>query len=174
MLFAGAPTAGGLLTCGAGRIAGFLASGTTYNVLVFGDGFASDATGGNLVLHMTPAVEAPDLTLTVDPRGSVDKHGAAHLTGTASCTSSDGSGVIFDVSGTVRQRVGRIFIAGFFDTIIDAPCDGSTIHWDALVVADNGLFAGGKGATVALTVGCTDFCGEAFVEATVQLRKNNK
>jgi hypothetical protein len=46
MLFAGAPTAGGLLDCGPGRIVDFLASGTTYNVLVFGDGFATDATGG--------------------------------------------------------------------------------------------------------------------------------
>jgi hypothetical protein len=173
MLFAGDPTGEGLMTCGPGRIAGFLAVGTTYNVLVFGDGL-SDATGGNLILHVTPAIEPPELTLTVDPKGSVDKAGVAHITGTATCTSSDGSGIIFDVFGQVRQRVGRIFITGFFDTFIDAPCDGSTVHWDAFVVADNGLFAGGKGATVALTFGCTDFCSEAFVEATVQLRRNNK
>ena len=76
--------------------------------------------------------------------------------------------------GQVRQRVGRIFITGSFDTFIDAPCDGSTIDWEAFVLAENGLFAGGKAATVAIAFGCTDFCSEAFLEATVQLRKGGK
>jgi hypothetical protein len=173
MLFSGAPTPDGLIDCGPGRIVDFLASGETYNVLVFGDG-TGPTTSGAMVLHVRAAIAPPDLTLTVNPKGTVDKHGVAHIAGTASCTSTDGSGIIIDVFGTVRQRIGRIFISGFFDTFIEAPCDGTTIAWDAFVAADNGLFAGGKAATVAITTGCTDFCSDAFVEATVQLRKGGK
>ena len=169
MLFEGAPTTNSLFDCGPGRIVDFLASGVTYNVLVFGDG-EGPTTAGTMILHVGEAAPPPDVTLTVDPKGSVDKQGAALITGTASCTSIDGSGILLDVFGQVRQRVGRVFITGFFDTFLDLPCDGATIHWEAFVVADeNGLFAGGKAATVAIATGCTDFCSDAFVEATVQL-----
>jgi hypothetical protein len=119
-------------------------------------------------------VAPPDLTLTVNRGGTVNKQGVARISGTASCTSTDGSGILFDIFGTVRQRIGRVIISGFFDAFVDAPCDGSIIQWEAFVQADNGLFAGGKAATVAISEGCTDFCSDAFVEATVQLRKNGR
>ena len=173
MLFEGAPTTDSLVDCGPGRIVDFLASGVTYNVLVFGDG-EGPTTAGSMVLRVGEAAPPPEVTLTVDPKGSVDKQGAALITGTASCTSTDGSGILFDIFGQVRQRVGRIFITGFFDTFLDLPCDGTTIQWEAFVVADNGLFAGGKAATVAIATACTDFCSEAFLEATVQLRKGHR
>lgn len=173
MLFSGAPTPEGLLNCGPGQIIEFLNAGETYNVLVFGDG-GSTATSGNLTLVVRAAVAPPDLTLTVNRGGTVNKQGVARITGTASCTSTDGSGILFDIFGTVSQRIGRVIISGFFDAFVDAPCDGSIIQWEAFVQADNGLFAGGKAATVAISEGCTDFCSDAFVEATVQLRKNGR
>lgn len=173
MIFQGAPTANGLLNCGPGLIIQDLAAASTYNVLVFGDGTTPE-TGGAMVLHVREAVPPPDLALTVNPKGTVDKQGVARISGTVSCTSIDGSGIIFDVFGDMRQRIGRVFISGFFDTFIAAPCDGSTIAWDAFVPGDNGLFAGGKAATVAITFGCTDVCSDTFVQATVQLRKNGK
>jgi hypothetical protein len=64
-----------------------------------------------------------------------------------------------------------VIIRGFFDTFLETPCDGTTIPWEASVFADNGLFAGGKAATVAIAFGCTDLCSEQFAEATIQLRK---
>jgi hypothetical protein len=173
MLFNGTPTADGLITCGPGQIVEFLATGQTYNVLAFGDG-ESTATSGSLVLDVHEGIAPPDLTVTINSSGTVNKQGVARISGTVSCTSSDGSGIILDIFGDVRQKVGRVIISGFFDTFLDAPCDGSTIPWEAFVQADNGLFAGGKAVTVAIGTGCTDFCSDSFAQATVQLRKNGK
>ena len=73
--------------------------------------------------------------------------------------------------GDLSQRVGRVLIRGFFGSFNEIPCDGSTNTWEAIAVADNGLFAGGKAAAVAIAFGCTDECTEGFAEATVRLRK---
>jgi hypothetical protein len=173
MVFAGAPTPDGLLACGPGRVVMDLASGETYNILVFGDGL-TDATGGAMHLIVEEATPAPDISLTVDPKGSVDKGGVARIGGTVTCTSTNGTGIVFDVFGEVHQRIGRIILNGFFDTFVDVPCDGSTNRWDAFVAADNGLFAGGKALTLSIAFGCTDLCSDSFVQATVQLRKNGK
>jgi hypothetical protein len=138
--------------------------------LVFGDG-ESAATSGEMILRVEEAAPPPDIELTVNRTGTVDRAGVAHIGGTVTCTSEDGSGTLFEVFGDVSQRVGRVIIRGFFGTFIDAPCDGTTTAWQADVFADNGLFAGGKAATVAIAFGCTDLCSEQFVEATIQLRK---
>jgi hypothetical protein len=173
MVFAGDPSGDTFITCGPGRVVADLFSGETYNVLVFGDGLTTE-TGGAMHLIVEEATPAPDIELTVDPRGSVDKAGVAHIGGTVTCTSTDGSGILFDVFGEVHQRVGRLILNGFFDTFLDLPCDGSTNRWDAFVPAENGLFAGGKAMTLSIAFGCTDICSDAFVQATVQLRRNNK
>ena len=173
MLFAGAPTAAGLLNCGPGLIVNDVTNGTTYNMLVFGDGL-STATGGNLVFTVRTAIAPPDLTLTINRSGSVDRHGTVHIWGNATCTSTDGSGTFFEVFGDVTQRVGRILIRGFFDTLPFTPCDGAPHRWDAYFTGDNGIFAGGKAATVSIGFGCTDLCSEAFVSATIQLKRNGR
>jgi hypothetical protein len=165
------PTAGGLLTCGPGRITVDVSSGSTYLIMVFGDGL-TEATAGSLVFKVEATVPPPDVSLTVDHMASVDRFGVVRLTGTVTCTSTDGSGFVFDLFGTLRQQVGRLVISGFFDTFLELPCDGSTNAWEAFIVGDNGIFAGGKAATVAIAFACTDNCTEAFVEATVQLRRN--
>ena len=86
--------------------------------------------------------------MTVDRRGTVDKTGVAHISGTVTCSSGDVNAILFDVFGEVRQRDRPVFITGFFDAFLETPCDGSTQPWDAFVFADNGLFAGGKAATI--------------------------
>jgi hypothetical protein len=174
MLFAGAPTAGGLLTCGPQLIAYGLSAGQAYNVLAFGDGL-SEATGGNLVFSVGLAIPAPTIDLTVGRYATVDRSGVVHLTGTVTCTSQDGSGTVFEVFGDISQRVGRVLIHGFFDQYpLDIPCDATAHPWDAFAVGDNGIFAGGKAATVALGFGCTDECTIGYVQATVQLRRSGK
>jgi hypothetical protein len=173
MLFAGTPTAGGLLTCGPGLIVGDLTANTTYNILVFGDGLTT-ATGGELIFTVRETVPPPSLDLTINKSGSVDKFGTVHLWGNATCTSDDGSGLVFEIFGDVTQRVGRLLIRGFFDTFPFTPCDGAPHRWDAFFQGDNGIFAGGKAVTVAIGFGCTDSCSAGFAEATVQLKRNGK
>jgi hypothetical protein len=170
MIFEDPPTADGLLNCGPGIIIQGLAAGVTYDVLVFGDG-GSAATGGAMVLHVLEAAPAPDISVTINRRGTADKQGNAHISGTVTCTSTDGSGILFDVFGDMTQKVGRIRIHGFFDTFLEVPCDGTTNAWTAVVVGDNGVFAGGKAVTVAIGFGCTDECSEGFAQATIQLSK---
>jgi hypothetical protein len=170
MLFAGTPTANSFVDCGPGHIADFLAGGQAYNMLAFGDGLA-DNTGGNLVFKALNAVPPPDVSLTLDTRGSVDRFGNLRVTGTVTCTSTDGSGAVFEVFGDVTQRIGRILIHGFLDSFLDIPCDGTAHAWEAFATGDNGIFAGGKVATVAIGVGCTDFCNEGFVSGTISVNK---
>jgi hypothetical protein len=174
MLFAGAPTAGGLLTCGPQQIAYGMTAGLAYNVLAFGDGL-SEATGGTLIMSVTVGIPAPTVDLTLARSAKVDRTGVVHLTGTVTCTSQDGSGTVFEVFGDITQRVGRLLIRGFFDNFeLSLPCDGTAQTWDAFAVGDNGIFAGGKAATVALGVGCTDACTFGYVQGTVQLRRSGK
>ncbi len=173
MVFAASPpTADGLVNCGPGRILQDVSVGTTYLIMAFGDGFFTEATAGNLVFKVEAAIPPPELALTVNHTATVDRFGVAHLTGTVTCTSVDGSGFVFDVFGTLTQRVGRLNIQGFFDSFLDLPCDGATHPWDAFVAGENGIFAGGKAATLAIAFGCTDECSETFLEATVQLRRS--
>jgi hypothetical protein len=175
MLFAGAPTAGGLLTCGAQQIAYGLSAGQAYNVLAFGDGFLTQQTGGNLVFSVALGIPAPTIDITVARYATVDRSGVVHLTGTVTCTSQDGSGTVFEVFGDITQRVGRLLIRGFFDNFnLTIACDGIAHPWDAFAVGDNGIFAGGKAVTVALAFGCTDECTSGYVQATVQLRRSGK
>ena len=174
MLFAGAPTAAGLLNCGPGTIASVLSEGQAYNVLAFGDGLTL-ATGGNLTFSVAQGIPAPTIDMTVGRYATVDRSGTVHLTGTVTCTSQDGSGTVFEVFGDITQRVGRLLIRGFFDNFsLAIPCDAVAHPWDAFAVGDNGIFAGGKAVTVALAIGCTDECTLGYVQATVQLRRSGK
>ena len=173
MLFAGTPTAEGLLNCGPEQIVDALTGGTTYLFMVFGDG-ESAATSGEMILHVTEAAPPPEIELTIDKSATVDRFGTVRLTGTVTCTSEDGSGTVFEIFGDITQKVGRLLIRGSFFSAPEAPCDGSTSTWEAFVSGDNGVFAGGKAATVAIAFGCTDLCSEAFVEATIQLKRSGK
>lgn len=168
-------TPGGLLpvSCGPGRVAGPVAAGGTYYVVVFGDGLTLQ-TSGELVLSVEPGVEPPQVDLTVDRRGSVDRSGVATISGTVTCTSADGSGLVFELFGELRQAVGRFTVSGAFGQFVGTSCDGETYPWSAQVAAPNGKFAGGKAATLAIAFACTDGCSEGYVEATIQLTKGRR
>lgn len=170
MLFPATVSADSLITCGPGQIIEQLVGGDEYFLFVFGDGETA-ATAGTLRLHIDEAAPPPEISVTINKSGTVDKQGIAHIGGTVTCTSEDDAGILFEVFGDMSQRVGRVVIRGFFGSFLDAPCDGSTLEWTADVFGENGLFAGGKAATVAIGFGCTDICSEGFAEATIQLRK---
>lgn len=170
LVFEGDPSDGLALACGPGQVIVSLTGAVTYSLVVFGDGTTA-ATSGEMILHVEEAIPAPEISVTIDPTALVNRSGQALITGTVTCTSTDGSGTVFEVFGDVTQRVGRVLIRGFFDTFTEIPCDGSTQTWEAIVTGDNGLFAGGKAAAVAIAFGCTDVCTEGFAEATIRLRK---
>jgi hypothetical protein len=171
MLFEGAPSTATLLSCGPGGVLGDLAAGQQYYLMAFGDGLSPDVSG-TLRLEVREAVPPPDIELTVDRFANVDRDGVVRLTGTVTCTSEDGTGFVFEIFGDLTQRVGRFLIRGFFDNFeLSIPCDGASHAWEAFAIGDTGIFAGGKAATVAIAIGCTDLCNEGFVETTIQLRR---
>lgn len=107
-------------------------AGTTYYFMV---GSCCGSDGGNLVFRLDVSVE---LGLTIDPTGSVNAStGEATIRGTITCAEAV-SGIL---DGFIRQRIGRAFLTGGFFTFFE--CDGVT-SWQVQVVADNGLFAGGR------------------------------
>jgi hypothetical protein len=170
MVFDGEPTPNSLWTCGPDRVAIEAFEGTTYNILAFGDGL-SEATGGSLIFAVEDAVPPPIIDVTVSKFGTVDKSDQVRISGTVRCESTDGSGTIFDLYGEMRQRVGRLNILGFFYTELGFACDGESHAWEAYAIGENGVFRGGKSATVSFAFGCTDLCNEGYAEAVVQLKR---
>ena len=171
MLFAGAPTPESLLDCGPDVLLGELVGGQEYHFLAFGDGF-SEETSGTLRLVVREGVPAPAIDFAVDRFANVDRSGVVHLTGTVTCTSTNGTGFVGEVFGELTQRVGRFLVRGLFQNAgLSIPCDGTSQPWEAWAVGETGIFAGGKAATLALAIGCTDLCDSGYTEATIQLRK---
>jgi hypothetical protein len=133
-------------------------AGTTYFFMV---GSFGDSPGGNLVFNVGVS---PELGLTIDPRGSVNAAtGEVTISGTVTCAEPL-SGVL---DGSVRQRIGRTFITGFFFTEFE--CDGET-SWQVQLVADNGLFAGGR-----VEVSASAFAFDRdFTQASATVRLSGK
>jgi hypothetical protein len=166
----GTPGSLALVNCGPGTVGFSAASGETYYVLAFDDQQdGSAANGGTLQISLTEAPPSPSVEVTVDPTGTANKDGTATLTGTYTCTNGD----FIDVFGDVTQAVGRFAIHGFFEVFDEGTCDGTTHSWTAIVVPDNGKFAGGKAVSVTFADACGPFeCSEGFTQQTVKLRRN--
>jgi Family of unknown function (DUF6299) len=111
---------------------------------------------------------APTVSLTIDPRGAAFKDGSALVSGTYTCS---GQSMFSFIDGTLTQKVGRVKISGYV-SVGDLVCDGATHTWSAYVYSDNGIFAGGKAASVSMAVACGAVsCGEGWVEQTIQLSR---
>lgn len=160
------------LTCGPGEVRVHVSEGQTIHLLVFGDGI-SEQTSGNLSLVAGPAPPPPELTLTIDPRGSADWQGTAEVSGTVTCTSVDPGAGLIGVFGSVHQRVGRFFIDGFFDSSVSfVPCDGVTRPWTG-AVEGTGRFSGGRAEVTVSAFACAGLeCVDASADATVKLDRS--
>jgi hypothetical protein len=159
--------------CGPGASAWSAVAGVEYTFLVFDDQEdGTPADGGTLVINVAEAPPPPELSLTVNPRGTFDSHtGGAVISGTVTCT-GEAEFSFIDVS--VRQKVGRLFIDGF-GFIEGFACDGTTQAWSADIFPNSGIFKGGRAITVTFAVACGTFqCGEGFVESIVQLSSGKK
>ncbi|HEX5039797.1 MAG TPA: DUF6299 family protein [Candidatus Limnocylindria bacterium] len=152
--------------CGPGIVGFFAGAGTTYQIVAFDD-TPGGTNGGMLSISIEEAPPPPEVEMTVDRVGHFDsRSGSATITGTITCS---GETEFTSIDVQLRQRVGRLIINGFGST--DFACDGTTHDWSVEVIGDNGVFKGGKAATVVFGVACGAFdCGEASAETTVQLK----
>jgi len=167
----GSPGSFEVLACGPGGAAWQAAAGETYVILVIDDQSDGGGNGGQLELTIDVAPPPPALEVTVNSTARFDsKTGSAILSGTIMC-GEEAAGAFLEAQLT--QRVGRILIRGFGGT--DVTCDGTTRPWTIEVLGDNGLFKGGKSATVTFAAACgLVFCSEYFDESTIQLKGKGK
>ncbi len=164
LVFEGSPTPEGLVGCGPTTVAVYTQPGSTYYVMAISD---TPVNGGDLEVTFSPAPPSPQISLQVNPTGQAFKDGSAVLRGTYSCTNAYDGGI----DGTLTQRVGRIKITGYF-SFYPVVCDGTSQPWEAIVVSDNGLFAGGKSASVTYAYACGDFeCASGYAEQSVKLNR---
>jgi len=148
-------------------------SGETYTILVFDDQEDGTGTRGSLAINVEEIPPPPDVSVTVNPRGTFDSHtGSATIRGTVTCSGGAADFTFIDVF--VRQKVGRLFIDG--EGFVEGfTCDGTTQAWSVDVFGFNGIFKGGRTATVTFALACGEFlCGEGFQETIVSLSAKKK
>jgi hypothetical protein len=158
--------------CGPGAVVWSATSGVLYTVLVFDDQEDGGGNGGSLSVNFFEAPPPPELSLTVNPRGTFNSHtGGATVSGTITCT-GDSEFSFIDVF--MRQKTGRLFIDG--EGFIEGfACDGSTQPWTVDIIPFNGVFKGGRTATVTFALACGQIlCGESFQENVVNLSNGKK
>jgi len=162
----GAPGSFTVVACGPQSVGWDAVSGETYSILVIDDQDDGEGNGGMMSLTVDAAPPAPDIAVTVNPRGSFDaRTGSATISGTVTCDSTADFAFI-DV--TLEQPVGRFIVRGYGST--DVICDGTTQPWSVDVLGDTGLFKGGKSVAVTLSVACNiGGCSEYFDETSVRL-----
>lgn len=159
-----------VLTCGAPGVVWDAVAGVTYAILAFDFQEDGGGNGGDLILVVDQAPPPPTVELTVDPIATFNaRTGEATITGTVMC---DAAGQPVWESGLqveLSQRVGRFVIRGYGWAMLE--CDGASRPWSVVVTGDNGLFKGGKAASVSIAYACGEYlCSDQFVESTVQLK----
>ena len=167
-VFAGPPSAETFLTCGRGVVRGAVTPEQTVYLMVFGD--VPGSPGGVLRISVEAVAPPPTVEVAIDTVGGVTpKTGVARVSGTVTC---EGAAAFVNVSGTLRQRAGRVIIQGGFFAELEPACDGTPIAWTAEVVAPLGLFTGGKATATVTAVACTELfdCTEVTVTQDVRLR----
>jgi hypothetical protein len=117
----------------------FLATANETYFFMIGS-FAS-GPGGNLGFTLD-GLSPLTADLEIDPTGSFDQQGSATIRGIATCSRH----AFVVLNGELKQRVGRRFVVGAFETFFE--CDGET-PWEGFVAGQNGRFVGGH-ASVAL------------------------
>lgn len=163
----GAPGTFEVLACGPGGAAWQASAGETYSIIVVDDQSDGGGNGGSMQLSIEVAPPPPALDVTLNPTAQFDsKTGSALLSGTIMC-GADAEFAFLEAQLT--QRVGRLLIRGFGGT--EVTCDDTARPWTMEVFGDNGLFKGGKSASVTFAAACgAVFCSEYLNESTVQLK----
>jgi len=140
------------------------AGGTYYIDLVqFGAG-----AGGTLQLSLDRAVP-PELTVTVDDRGTFTRAGTATITGTASC--SEGANAFVATQLTQMADRGRLAAINGFAFAGPLVCDGTPHAWSLEVTPQSGRFRGGPASVALLSSACSFTCATVERTETVRLRR---
>lgn len=140
-------------------------AGETYHIMV---GSFYDTPGGNLELlvrEAPPLGPPPELSIQIDPSGSVNRAGVATIRGTVTCSEP----VEAFIEVFVRQTVSRPIAEGFgFGGV---SCDGPTT-WEAEVFPYTGAFSAGVANVSTYTSACDadELCGDASSSRSVVLR----
>jgi hypothetical protein len=145
------------------RISFTAQAGVTYHVMV-----ASFPTtsGGNLVLHGQVPPPRMQLTVSLNPNGSLASNGAAVIGGHVTCNRP----ADVTIDGTLRQQQGGRAAVGSYRTVVR--CTGSTA-WTATVLGETGTYRRGPATGLASIVFNDQLRGETIrvrATATVQLR----
>jgi hypothetical protein len=158
----GSPGSLTLQDCGPGTVASAVSAGQTLYIMAFSDQVGS--SGGTLKITVDNAPPPPDLAVTVNGTGTVDRYGVATISGSMTCSGGD----FVDLEVDLTQAVGRFSISGSGYT--EVPCANQ--KWSVQVAAYNGKFAGGKSASATFSFACgAVFCSDTFTSQKVQLRK---
>ncbi|PXW84730.1 hypothetical protein C8R34_12423 [Nitrosomonas sp. Nm84] len=141
-------------------------AGQTYFFMVgaFGGG-----AGGNLVFTVATAPQPVTVDFSIDPIGSLDRVGNVTIRGIVNCSAP----LFINVSGELKQNTGRVFILGFLGTAF--MCNGSNTPWEAIVIPENGRFAGGPTKAFANIFAVDPNTGEfiqSSASATVKLKRS--
>jgi len=162
----GSPGAFSFVTCGPGAVVWSTTAGETYTLLVIDDQLDGGGNGGTMTLNVEAAPPPPEIDIAVNPRARFTSTGSAILRGQVTCV---GEADFAFIDAQLTQRVGRLKIIGFGG--MEITCDGTTRPWTLEIIADNGIFRGGKAASVTFAAACGAFaCGEDFEERIVRLR----
>jgi hypothetical protein len=142
-----------------------LSAGTTYylDLVQFGAG-----DGGTLQLSLTRAVP-PELTVTVDPRGTFSLAGTATITGTASC--SEGASAFVAAQLTQMADKGRLAAITGFAFQGPLVCDGTPHEWSLAVTPQSGRFRGGPASVALFSSACSFTCATVERTDAVRLRR---
>lgn len=163
----GSPGAFSFVTCGPGAVAWSTTAGETYILLVIDDQLDGGGNGGTMTLNVEEIPPPPEIDITVNPRARFTSTGSAILRGQVTCV---GEADFAFIEAQLTQRVGRLKINGFGG--MEITCDGTTRPWSLEIIADNGIFRGGKAASVTFAAACGFFdCGVDFEERTVRLSR---
>lgn len=170
IVVSGTPGAFTLVTCGPIAVAFPAERGETYAILAFSD--TPGVIGGQLEIRVDVAPPPPEIAITVDPIGWLDRAGHVTLTGTLTCSRP----TAVDMFGQVRQRAGRQYIDGSAYAFVE--CEDE-VDWQLTTDFESGIFVGGK-ATVSLfayayseglAAEAIDGDGSAELTATIRLRR---
>lgn len=164
LVASGGPGSWHVESCGPGGTTFSGTTGTEYSVLVFDDQEDGAGNGGHVTINVQEAPPTPTIDIAVDPKAKFNADGSITLTGTATCT----GGAFAEVDADVTQIVGRTKIRGYGYT--EVLCDDAAHPFSMQVTSDNGIFKGGKAASVSFGYACGDFdCGVDYDETTVMV-----
>lgn len=153
-----------LIDCSFPPLFATLSAGVTYFIMV--TACCDGVNGGTLVLDVQEIPPAPEISLSINPTGSVQPStGLVTLSGTLACSENANAFIFIDA----EQRKGRSLFQG--SGFVDIVCDGET-PWSLTVEGFNGLFTAGKLQVHAFAEACTFFC--SFTEATAQVQLKGK